>query len=197
MIAGSVVAASAAVAPNPRADPVAVALASASASDFPAEFTNTARRFFTRTPAGSVTVSFEQRALPTHSSELPRRSGWSSGEPWSGPSSDSSSSVADSPRSEEHTSELQSRENLVCRLQLEKKKKLHDRQIGTIYQRGDYTRFTLIDRYRTDPDRPVLLLFFFLMIRRPPRSTLFPYTTLFRSAPAWSRCCSASPWRRC
>src|SRR2546422_5716705 len=26
-------------------------------------------------------------------------------------------------------------------------------------------------------------LFFFLMIRRPPRSTLFPYTTLFRSAP--------------
>src|SRR3989441_12436084 len=28
-----------------------------------------------------------------------------------------------------------------------------------------------------------LLLFFFLMIRRPPRSTLFPYTTLFRSDP--------------
>src|SRR5258708_8549234 len=28
---------------------------------------------------------------------------------------------------------------------------------------------------------PVFLLFFFLMIRRPPRSTLFPYTTLFRS----------------
>src|SRR4030042_4415028 len=27
-----------------------------------------------------------------------------------------------------------------------------------------------------------LLRFFFLMIRRPPRSTLFPYTTLFRSA---------------
>src|SRR3989449_4654823 len=26
-------------------------------------------------------------------------------------------------------------------------------------------------------------LFFFLMIRRPPRSTLFPYTTLFRSHP--------------
>src|SRR6266436_1314618 len=25
--------------------------------------------------------------------------------------------------------------------------------------------------------------FFFLMIRRPPRSTLFPYTTLFRSGP--------------
>src|SRR3990172_8578521 len=41
-------------------------------------------------------------------------------------------------RSEEHTSELQSRLPLLCRL-------------------------------------------FFLMIRRPPRSTLFPYTTLFRS----------------
>src|SRR5258708_8513531 len=27
----------------------------------------------------------------------------------------------------------------------------------------------------------MFLLFFFLMIRRPPRSTLFPYTTLFRS----------------
>src|SRR5437773_2098753 len=26
------------------------------------------------------------------------------------------------------------------------------------------------------------MLFFFLMIRRPPRSTLFPYTTLFRSS---------------
>src|SRR6202795_5303940 len=29
-----------------------------------------------------------------------------------------------------------------------------------------------------------LALFFFLMIRRPPRSTLFPYTTLFRSSSA-------------
>src|SRR2546429_1785755 len=36
--------------------------------------------------------------------------------------------------------------------------------------------------------------FFFLMIRRPPRSTLFPYTTLFRSSPSttWGQatgCC--------
>src|SRR3712207_9434938 len=33
-----------------------------------------------------------------------------------------------------------------------------------------------------------MLFFFFLMIRRPPRSTLFPYTTLFRSVgtPGWS-----------
>src|SRR5256885_14587460 len=29
--------------------------------------------------------------------------------------------------------------------------------------------------------RDLFFLFFFLMIRRPPRSTLFPYTTLFRS----------------
>src|SRR3712207_7439080 len=31
------------------------------------------------------------------------------------------------------------------------------------------------------------MFFFFLMIRRPPRSTLFPYTTLFRSAAALLR----------
>src|SRR5437764_3523957 len=31
------------------------------------------------------------------------------------------------------------------------------------------------------------VLFFFLMIRRPPRSTLFPYTTLFRSRRARRR----------
>src|SRR2546427_2105834 len=30
-----------------------------------------------------------------------------------------------------------------------------------------------------------MLCFFFLMIRRPPRSTLFPYTTLFRSLFGW------------
>src|SRR5258708_40208120 len=33
----------------------------------------------------------------------------------------------------------------------------------------------------------LLILFFFLMIRRPPRSTLFPYTTLFRSPKTWRR----------
>src|SRR6266487_1312495 len=31
------------------------------------------------------------------------------------------------------------------------------------------------------------LILFFLMIRRPPRSTLFPYTTLFRSPRRWRR----------
>src|SRR6266540_5926882 len=35
--------------------------------------------------------------------------------------------------------------------------------------------------YRHFGVRRSLLCFFFLMIRRPPRSTLFPYTTLFRS----------------
>src|SRR6266481_8129918 len=49
----------------------------------------------------------------------------------------------------------------------------------------------------------VIFPFFFLMIRRPPRSTLFPYTTLFRSPWAFSsaRCSTAArspvrwPWR--
>src|SRR5687767_15185828 len=31
----------------------------------------------------------------------------------------------------------------------------------------------------------IMSVFFFLMIRRPPRSTLFPYTTLFRSTPKY------------
>src|SRR5688572_31631286 len=35
----------------------------------------------------------------------------------------------------------------------------------------------------------LLISFFFLMIRRPPRSTLFPYTTLFRSIrPCFMQC---------
>src|SRR2546430_12793024 len=33
-----------------------------------------------------------------------------------------------------------------------------------------------------------MILFFFLMIRRPPRSTLFPYTTLFRSTMPGGAC---------
>src|SRR2546422_11243902 len=36
-------------------------------------------------------------------------------------------------------------------------------------------------RLRLDYTGYVPFVFFFLMIRRPPRSTLFPYTTLFRS----------------
>src|SRR5476649_3003287 len=47
----------------------------------------------------------------------------------------------------------------------------------------------------------ICLFFFFLMIRRPPRSTLFPYTTLFRPAqppagPMWcGRCGLTIPAR--
>src|ERR1039457_7444344 len=37
------------------------------------------------------------------------------------------------------------------------------------------------ERSRLYPDEVRRCFFFFLMIRRPPRSTLFPYTTLFRS----------------
>src|SRR2546425_10837900 len=44
----------------------------------------------------------------------------------------------------------------------------------------------------------VALIFFFLMIRRPPRSTLFPYTTLFRSRRSPRGFQSGAPvaWRR-
>src|ERR1043165_7103662 len=52
------------------------------------------------------------------------------------------------------------------------------------------------------PSRWHIVFFFFLMIRRPPRSTLFPYTTLFRSMPSFSSNSSSSskqpwmsPWR--
>src|SRR5207253_9464990 len=45
--------------------------------------------------------------------------------------------------------------------------------------RHPYTPYTLFHHPPLSPW--YLLLFFFLMIRRPPRSTLFPYTTLFRS----------------
>src|SRR2546422_2884670 len=42
----------------------------------------------------------------------------------------------------------------------------------------------MIGLYHLQSSIASLSLFFFLMIRRPPRSTLFPYTTLFRSGPA-------------
>src|SRR5579859_1559876 len=40
------------------------------------------------------------------------------------------------------------------------------------------------------------VFFFFLMIRRPPRSTLFPYTTLFRSSGWRARRRAGASWRR-
>src|SRR6185312_9315360 len=44
--------------------------------------------------------------------------------------------------------------------------------------------------------RMSILFFFFLMIRRPPRSTLFPYTTLFRSGRHCRRCARPGSARR-
>src|SRR5262252_1405643 len=75
-------------------------------------------------------------------------------------------------RSEEHTSELQSHSDLVCRLLLEKKNCALARKLRETFC------FSLITT--RSPGCPIAAPFFFLMIRRPPRSTLFPYTTLFR-----------------
>src|SRR5262249_60692957 len=56
---------------------------------------------------------------------------------------------------------------------------------------------TVLHVYSTTPSDPTFdphaspfapFCFFFLMIRRPPRSTLFPYTTLFRSAVVCTGC---------
>src|SRR5580704_12757459 len=79
------------------------------------------------------------------------------------------------PRSEEHTSELQSPVQLVCRLLLEKKKDrlgiCADLHAGRLPAAGLAGRPRPVDlRARYDVDS----VFFFLMIRRPPRSTLFP-----------------------
>src|ERR1039457_280154 len=102
-------------------------------------------------------------------------------------------SAVDSPRSEEHTSELQSPCNLVCRLLLEKKLIGLAGDVAVAPLGGGRVRSHLSARRQ----RAALwghvasangckghgreVFFFFLMIRRPPRSTLFPYTTLFRS----------------
>src|SRR6516162_4596796 len=96
-------------------------------------------------------------------------------------------------RSEEHTSELQSPCNLVCRLLLEKKNddELAGQKSGNrldmsygeqrrafrrsghgVWAKGRAFPAVVAGRFATG--------LFFLMIRRPPRSTLFPYTTLFR-----------------
>src|SRR6266705_912086 len=91
-------------------------------------------------------------------------------------------------RSEEHTSELQSPYDLVCRLLLEKK----NRQIDPP-SHDDETQQDIEDRCarprRGRLSQPEDLrisrvgtqsVFFFLVTQRPPRSTLFPYTPLFR-----------------
>src|SRR4051794_4886935 len=108
-------------------------------------------------------------------------------------------------RSEEHTSELQSPVHLVCRLLLEKKKTARHPSLTCPPppRTPPHATRRTVSRHAPgaarpplcppSPPRPALwrprsgspvslrCLFFFLMIRRPPRSTLFPYTTLFRS----------------
>src|SRR5215213_2016680 len=64
--------------------------------------------------------------------------------------------------------------DLVCRLLLEKKKKHAER---AEFVRREFRSL----KVNVDDDTVSAILVFFLMIRRPPRSTLFPYTTLFRS----------------
>src|ERR1039457_1533342 len=86
-------------------------------------------------------------------------------------------------RSEEHTSELQSPCHIVCRLLLYKNPDQTEAGLRPTFFGGPHEphsarlhrRAHRPCRYRGDRRS------FFLMIRRPPRSTLFPYTTLFRS----------------
>src|ERR1019366_4006694 len=82
-------------------------------------------------------------------------------------------------RSEEHTSNLQSLTNLVCRLLLEKKRLLVSAANPLMYARSVRGTMKPHAAYRDQavgsPRRP-----FFLMIRRPPRSTLFPHPALSR-----------------
>src|SRR3972149_744695 len=97
-------------------------------------------------------------------------------------------------RSEEHTSELQSQSNLVCRLLLEKKKtekgcktttRVGHRQRG---RAGALTRGVRQRPVSTSPSRdfnlsPILPAFvcFFLNDRAPPKSHPFPHPAPFRS----------------
>src|SRR5689334_5016875 len=105
-------------------------------------------------------------------------------------------------RSEEHTSELQSQFHLVCRLLLEKKKALVPAIKCNYVKICELAWSCLVlgcgpSWVQCAPPSWILKLqcllfcyqnvFFFLMKQRPPRSTLFPYTTLFRSLKAVSR----------
>src|ERR1039457_4577798 len=86
-----------------------------------------------------------------------------------------------SKRSEEHTSELQSPCNLVCRLLLEKNEETSLQEISQLCLAALAHGIAPIVRGCRGALDEGTRSFFFLMIRRPPRSTLFPYTTLFRS----------------
>src|SRR4029079_5212942 len=108
-------------------------------------------------------------------------------------------------RSEEHTSELQSLAYLVCRLLLEKKCDEMGVACGvTIGAVGDEKHvggrgvsgggsFCECRHVNKLGELRAACVVFFLMIRRPPRSTLLPYTTLFRSSScSWTGAGSAS-----
>src|ERR1039458_1585313 len=88
-------------------------------------------------------------------------------------------------RSEEHTSELQSLRHLVCRLLLEKKElQLAAVIADCVCPLAGFHRVEAQAGLGKSRRLSVAKLGdgnFFLMVRRPPRSTLFPYTTLFRS----------------
>src|SRR6476620_9654254 len=90
--------------------------------------------------------------------------------------SSASSARRTTARSEEHTSELQSRQYLVCRLLLETERTW----IADFHTLGP-SRNTFIQVLTTSAKGASHRLsehVFFLMIRRPPRSTLFPYDAL-------------------
>src|ERR1039458_1930527 len=89
--------------------------------------------------------------------------------------------TAPAQRSEEHTSELQSLRHFVCRLLLEKETPGgQDYFFSMEFPMIEFLEENGYDiSYVSEAD--VSAPGFFLMIRRPPRSTLFPYTTLFRS----------------
>src|ERR1039457_3736805 len=84
-------------------------------------------------------------------------------------------------RSEEHTSELQSPCNLVCRLLLEKKGQvLLLRRVDVDAVRSGVLAddHPLVERSAGSDDQRAV--FFFLKKREPPRSTFFPYAPLPR-----------------
>src|SRR6202045_2674574 len=95
-------------------------------------------------------------------------------------------------RSEEHTSELQSRGHLVCRLLLEKKRKSRRSPSAPAWCRALPAPNAVRDRQEgragpqiearvgPPPEVPTtVLLFFFLMKRAPPNFTLFPHNNPF------------------
>src|SRR3954462_4459797 len=104
-----------------------------------------------------------------------------------------SSGVQTCARSEEHTSELQSHDNLVCRLLLEKKKHDGERrarrtvQAGVARREAGARRRQAPPRLAANPAVPFprradlcALCFFFLKVAAPPELSPFPLPPAFR-----------------